>query len=411
MSKKTFAFFIIVLLAIMAFLAWFFFLRTGTQTGPNGTSTPTDLFPFGQGSTTPNTNDPQTGTTTGQIDISNGQAQQIPRFRQLWKDPNAGATFFPATGTTTGVRFADRATGHIYESPLLSTGEMKISNVTIPQIHEALWADNGRELVFRYLKGDSSIQSFYGAISTSSLATTTSAIEGYFLPENIRDISIAGDKIFYFNPTVQIGSLTQSRVDGTGRRVVMSSDARDWSISITNQKTAFLGTRPSGFVKGFGYALDLTTGSISKIAGDILGLTGTVNPTGTRALMSAQERGGIVSASYDLAKKTMTTLSVKTLSDKCAWSNVRSAIVYCAVPINIPSGTYPDDWYQGKTSFSDKLWSIDLSTGETKAIIDPSFDAAQDMDITKIIVDREDSHIVFTNKKDMSLWLYRLTDN
>ncbi len=411
MSKKTFTFFIIVLIAIMAFLAWFFFLRTTDQTGPDTNNQPTDLFPFGQGSTTPNTTEPQTGTTTGQIDISNGSSQQIPRFRQLWREPNAGAVFFPGTGTTTGVRFIDRATGHAYESPLLSTGETKISNVTIPQIHEALWADNGTELVFRYLKDDSSIQSFYGAISTSSAATTSSAIEGYFLPTDIRDISIAGDKILYFNPSVQIGSLVQSRIDGTGRRVVMSSDARDWSVLTTNQKTAFLNTRPSGAVKGFGYALDLATGSMSKIAGDILGLTGTINPTATWALMSAQERGGIVSASYDLTKKTMSTILIKTLSDKCAWSNTKNSLVYCAVPINIPSGTYPDDWYQGETSFSDKLISIDLSTGETELVVDPSFDAAQDMDIMKIVVDRTDSHITFTNKKDMSLWLYRLTDN
>jgi len=409
MSKKTFTLFILVLLALIAFLGWFFFFRGETRQGPDGTDQPTDLFPFGQGTTTTSTTATSTDSTPGTIDISNGGQTVIPRLRQLWKDPTAGATFFPGTGTSTSVRFVDRATGHIYEAPLAATGETKISNVTIPQIHEALWAQNGNELIFRYLKNDSIIQSFYATIATSS-ASTTSSIEGYFLPENIRDISILGDSILYFNPAVQIGSLVSARVDGTGRKVIMSSDARDWSLSYTNAKTAFIGTRPSGLIKGFGYSLNLSTGITTKIIGDITGLTGTINPTGTFAFMSAQEGNGIVSAAYDMIAKKATTLSVRTLSDKCAWSNTTSHIIYCAVPTSILSGIYPDDWYQGKTSFSDRLWSINLSTGKANLIMDPPFDAIQEMDIMKIVVEKDDSHLTFTNKKDMSLWLYRLSE-
>ncbi len=410
MSKKTFTLFIIVLLGIIAFLGWFFFFRANESTLPGDPNQPTDLFPFGQGSTTPDGNNTgQTGSSTGQIDIS-GDTPRLPRLRQIWRDQTAGATFFPGTGTTTSVRFVDRATGHIYESPIEATGETKISNVTIPQVHEALWASNGNELIFRYLRSDSmTIQSFYGTLATSS-ATTTMTVEGYFLPANIRDISVSGDRILYFNPAVQIGSLVDARVDGTGRRVVMSSEARDWSLSYTNTKTAFLETRPSGLVKGFGYALNLATGATSKIAGDILGLTGTINPAGDRALMSAQEGGSIVTAGYDMTSKRASTLSIKTLSDKCVWSRKKAEMAYCAVPSNIPSGTYPDDWYRGDTSFSDRLWTVDLSTGETDLIMDPSYETGQSMDIMKISVDSGEEYITFTNKKDMSQWLLRIEE-
>lgn len=410
MSKKSFTLFIIVLLGIIAFLGWFFFMRGGDTLLPGDPNQPTDLFPFGPGGTSTNpTNPGQNGTSTGQIDITN-EIPRLPRLRQIWRDQTAGATFFPGTGTTTSVRFVDRATGHIYESPLETTGEVKISNVTIPQVYEALWASNGNELIFRYLRSDSmTIQSFYGALATSS-ASSTMTMEGYFLPANIRDIAVSGDRVLYFNPAVQIGSLIDSRIDGTGRRVAMSSEARDWSLSFTNPKTAFLETRPSGLVKGFGYALNLSTGATTKIAGDILGLTGTINPAANKALMSAQEAGTVVMAGYDIPTAKTTTLSLRTLTDKCVWSTIASEIVYCAVPSNIPSGVYPDDWYKGDVSFSDKIWSIDLSDGQTELVMDPSFEVGQTMDISKLVMSKNDEYLTFTNKKDMSQWLLRIEE-
>jgi hypothetical protein len=408
MSKKTFTLFILFLLAIIAFLGWFFFFRTTTPSAPNTPGQGTDLFPFPAGTSTK----PSTGpvaTSTGSGDISGDIRDRLPRLRQLWADPTAGAVFFPASGTTTSVRFVDRATGHIYESPIEELGNSKISNVTIPQVHEAIWAANGNELVFRYLKNDTIIQSFYGVMATTS-SSTALALEGYFLTEGIRDIYAAGNKILYFNPSLQTGSLIQANIDGTAKKAIMNSEARDWSLSYTNQKTAFLETRPSGEIKGFGYALNLATGATTKIAGDIMGLTGTINPAGDRAFMSAQERSTIVSASHDLKTRETNTVSTRTLSDKCAWSNTKSEIIYCAVPVSIPSGVYPDDWYKGKTSFSDTLWSINLATGETVNLLDPSFDASREMDMMKLVVDRNDLSLTFINKKDMSLWLYRLTD-
>lgn len=409
MSKKAFTIFILFLLAIMAFLAWFFFFRmSATPVIPDQPGQGTDLFPFPAGTSTSPSIRP-TATTTGQ-DASPVTARVIlPRLRQLWADPTAGATFFPGTGTTTSVRLVDRATGHIYESPIDALGNSKISNTTIPQVHEALWASNGTELVYRYLKNDTVIESFYGILATTSSSTALS-LEGYFLPEGIRDIYASGNKILYLNPTLQTGSLIQANIDGTSKRAIMNSEARDWSLSYTNPKTAFLETRPSGEIKGFGYALDLATGATTKIHGDTLGLTGTINPAGDRAFMSAQQRATIVSAAHNLKTKTTNALSVRTLSDKCAWSNTRSEIIYCAIPVSIPSGVYPDDWYKGRISFSDMLLSINLATGETSTILDPGFDASQNMDMMKIVVARDDSYLTFINKKDMSLWLYRLTE-
>lgn len=412
MSRKSFIATILIILAILGGLGWYFFLRNVPTTGPDGSVDQNDpnLFPFpsgqngGNGGTTPGST-----TTTPIVDVE-GSVSRLPALRKIWGEPTAGATFVASSSRTMSVRFVDRSTGHIYETPIESTSEKKISNVTIPQIYEALWSGNGREVVMRYLKDGTSIQSFYGVLATTTEATATSspAIEGYFLPSGIRDIAVAAGKILYFDPTGASGVLVEANVGGTGKRVTLTSDTSQWLVSRTGAKSAFLSTRPSGTVAGFGYILNVASGAFNNAISDIIGLTGSINPSGTYVFMSGAQGNGIASASYDVANKRTLALSVATLSDKCAWSNTGSVMIYCAIPTGPAAGTYPDDWYQGNVSFNDTLWMIDMATGETSFVFDPQFEVLEDMDMFRMSMSPDDSYLQFTNKKDMSLWLYRI---
>lgn len=410
MSKKSFTIIVLMLLAIIGFAGWYFFFRAAPE-GPSGTATSTgnDLFPFGQRPVATSTGgqDGSGQSGTGNvIDITDREVP-VPKLRQLWKDPTAGEEFLSSGSTTVSVRFVDRATGHLYESPVDSLGETQLSNVTIPQIYEALIVPNGTEILFRYLKEDSTIQSFYARLATST-GSEGSALDGYFLPQNIRDIAMLGTKILYFDPSLSTGSLIQSNVDGTKRISLMNTDFTDWSLSWNATSTVFLSTRPSGLVDGHGYLFNIPKGSITKIVDSIKGLTGSMSPLGGYVFLSANGNSGdIASASYDIAGQKTTSLSIDTLSDKCAWSNKKANIIYCGVPVNAPKGTYPDDWYQGNVSFSDSIWEIDMATGEVSLVLDPSFDAVQEMDIIRPRIDPSDSFLTFINKKDMSLWLYK----
>lgn len=411
MSRKTFIAIVLLLLAVLGALGWYFFLRTA-PTGPDTATDPndTDLFPFPSGQNGGNGgNDGGATTTTPVIDVG-GSSSRLPALRKLWAEPTAGATFVASSSRTVSVRFVDRSTGHIYETPVESTAEKKISNVTIPQIYEALWASNGKEVVMRYLKDGSSIQSFYGVLATTTEATATSspAIEGYFLPSGIREIAVAAGKILYFDPTSSNGVLIEANVSGTAKRVALTSDTSQWLISRNGAKSAFLSTKPSGTVFGFGYIFDVAKGTLTNAISDIIGLTGSMNPAGDRVFMSGAQGRGMASASYDVAGRRTLALSVATLSDKCAWSSLKSAVIYCAIPTGPAAGTYPDDWYQGNVSFNDTLWMIDAATGETSFVFDPQFEVLEDMDMFRMSVSPDDSYLQFTNKKDMSLWLYRL---
>ena len=74
-------------------------------------------------------------------------------------------------------------------------------------------------------------------------------------------------------------------------------------------------------------------------------------------------------------------------------------MVYCAVPTTIFGSNLPDGWYQGIVSFDDGIWSKNISTGESKNVLN-RFGA----DIMNIFVSDDENHLIFTDKNDGTLW-------
>ncbi|PJE74535.1 MAG: hypothetical protein COV01_00680 [Candidatus Taylorbacteria bacterium CG10_big_fil_rev_8_21_14_0_10_41_48] len=407
MSHKTTYTIIFLLVVILAVFGWYFFFIKSTPTPiSDTTSDNSDLFPFGSNTSNDSgqigTVKPNNGQGSTTIDLSGSNSALQPRLRKVSDDQVSGAILFDRGGFSV-IHYMDRATGHIFESNADTVTKTKISNITMPKIYETLWSNDGLELIARYLKDDGvTIQSFYGVLPATT--TSNSSVEGYFLPSNIKELSLFDKKVIYLDPT-QNGILVSSNIDG-GKKVLSTNlYSRDWLLTLANTKTALVGTKPSGLVGGDLYVLDIATGIKTKIMTDILGLTGTISPDGNRVFASAEQGGGVASAIYSISDKKMDTLSLKTLSDKCAWSSKNKTVIYCAVPVSIPNGVYPDDWYQGTVSFSDRLWKINTTNQETDLLLDPSIETGYDMDMIKLYVGPSDSQIIFINKKDSSLWV------
>lgn len=407
MSKKTFFVFVLILVAILIAGGWYFIFGTPSTTPTVEPLQPgkTDLFPFGQNpSTTTKPSKPATqpGSNTI-IDLSG--TNELPRLRELSIAPTAGAAFAIASGTES-VRYVDRSTGHIFESALGSAAQKEISNITIPQVNEALW-NSTSTVVLRYIKSDSTLQSFSATVSGQATGTKP-AIEGVFLPANIRTIAVLGGKMLYFDTGANSGRLIQANIDGSKKTALLNSDFGEWALSWNNPKSAFLYTKPSGTTDGFGYILTLSSGTLANISSNVPGLEGTMSPQGDYVLISAAQDSGVATAVYSVAKKTTAVLPIDTLASKCAWSATEKSVVYCGVPATVPAGTYPDDWYKGSVSFTDRLWKIDVTTQQTDLMLDPGAQTLSDIDMTDLAIDPTDSYIIFINKKDLSLWSYKL---
>ena len=91
------------------------------------------------------------------------------------------------------------------------------------------------------------------------------------------------------------------------------------------------------------------------------------------------------------------------------WTADDSAI-YCGIPINPPANVnYPDDWYQGAVSFSDRLWKIDVTGRYAQLVLDFSKENNNvSLDAEALAIDPAQTTLVFINKNDGSLWSYSL---
>ncbi|HVY54354.1 MAG TPA: hypothetical protein VHC46_01210, partial [Thermodesulfobacteriota bacterium] len=191
MSRKAFIVIIAVILAFFGAIGWYFI--SGDKSGTNSGNTDVDSsnpFPFGQGPASNGNANTGSGDQTGDassggpIDLSGNQTGPA-RLRRISTVPTAGAVAFDV-GSSTIIRYVERATGHVIETGSDSSSSDQISNITIPKIREALWATNGQNVVLRYLKdNEGTIRTFLGRIST-----TTKTIEGTFLADDIENIAV-----------------------------------------------------------------------------------------------------------------------------------------------------------------------------------------------------------------------------
>jgi hypothetical protein len=406
MNKTRLLIIILILAAIFGAL-WYFVFKEGPADPEveTGTQDP-NLFPFTAGDgNIPASTEGLTPEEIQQIIELSDRTEDEVRLTKVWADPQAGASFVSRATSSPKLRFVDSATGHIYDAEQGKEPE-KISNVTIPQIKEALWGRDGKNLVLRYLKEDSSVQSFSATVSTSSIST---AISGTFLPANIKAIGVSDNKVLYVNPGKVSGNIYLADISGKRRSEVFNSSFSDWAVSFENQKNAFIYTKPSGLSTGSGFILDLTRSTATKISAEGYGLEGTISPSGNHVFLSYTDGSIIKSSVYSLVKKTYVDIGPGTLASKCAWSQVDSSAIYCAIPKNPNPGTYPDDWYKGLVSFTDSIWKIDVETGEMELLLDPVLEG-QLFDVSDLVVGPQDKELAITNKKDLSLWLYTLKD-
>lgn len=408
MSKKAFTTTLVLLLILIAGFVWYFFFRSGSPLVKNsGVATSTNnLFPFGKGTGSGSNTKPTTnnqgggGSTVGDVDVT------APRLRQLSLVPTAGVVAFERASSTF-MRYAERATGHIYETVSDKVDVKKISNTTIPKIYEVLWSKDGNNLLIRYLKDDNeTIRTFSARISTSTDAD--SSLEGLFLDDGIKDISVFGNKIFYFskNSTGEQGIV--ANIDGSKKTSIFSSSYGDFSLTSSGNKFVTLYSRPSVGIYGSAYTLNTATGEYSKVLSDATGLSASANIDGSYVLGSGSNGGSITTSVFDVTKGTTSDVGVSTFIDKCIWSSKDKVVVYCAVPNTIPSAQYPDSWYKGSVSFSDSMWRIDVSNGNTEQVFDPLLDGESTMDMMSLGLDGDEKYLVFINKKDMTAWSYRL---
>ncbi len=415
---------IVILLAIGLGAYWLFDRGQGGSGLPfSGDISIGDLFPFGSGGSDNGDNTPITNPNPDDTNPNPNIPVAPPRLWQISVDPQSGVVAFNASSSATRiptVRFVDKATGNVFESSLTLLGQRRVSNTTIPKVYEALWQPSGNSLVVRYLdENNETIKSAYGKIGAATTAATAGdsadqfqELQTTFLSNDITSLSINKSNS---NLAFVIKNLSGSQIfvadqTGSNPKKVFESSIKDLAISWVSNTTLGLLTKPSADAVGQFYFLKTDTGSLSRVMGGKNGLSALANPGGTKVFFSESRNNSFSSGILDPKTGVETKTPFSTLSDKCVWSE-KTAYLYCATPKSIPSGKYPDHWYQGKISLTDTLWRVDSSSGSTEFLFDPSTINESGIDAINLTLDPDEEYLVFTNKKDSQLWGLKIQGN
>jgi len=331
-------------------------------------------------------------------------------LQQLTTASVAGFIATTTSDRVSSVRFVERITGNIYQVDPEQTEAVRITNTTIPGVYEAIWNKDATRVVLRYLDENDVIKTFNAHI-VSGMSVST--LDGRFLPDDI-DFFTAdddGENIFYTIRGDRETLLKKSSFNGSGVETIYRSFLHELLYEITNSGKIFFTTKASGLVTGLVYSLEERGGAVpEKILDSILGLTVNTSPRGDRLLLSQSTSVGFGLFLLELKTRDMRLFPVKTLPEKCVWSPIKRDIVYCGVPNLIIKDLYPDSWYQGKISFSDSIWKIDVSTDTTRLLVDLRNESDFAIDVINPSISELGEYLFFTNKKDSSLWSLHLSE-
>ena len=312
----------------------------------------------------------------------------------------------PPTEFAPMLRYAEKVSGHIYQTFADILNEKKTSQTTVRGVHDVYFGDNGKSVIMRYLKIDgATIASFAGSLPEDVLGADSSnnEIKGSFLPENVLDLSISPDttKIFYLSKVREKIIGIVSTPLGLQKTQIFDSNFTEWLSDWPTENMITLTTKPSAFVPGYMYTLNPQNKNWTRILGGINGLTTLTSPDGRVVLFNDEKLNLTI---YDTLTKESRNLKTKTLPEKCVWGK-SSRVIYCLVPFFLDEYTYPDSWYQGEISFFDKIWKIDLTTGYETMILDPEVsNKGERVDGINPTLDENENYLFFMNKKDSYLW-------
>lgn len=409
MSKSLFiALVTLLVLALLGASVWFLFFYETPGREFDTSPVVSDFLPFGKLRETA-----ERGTTTPQGGASRAGGTTLRTFgplSELAAAPIAGFTLL--SGTSTAVRYMERATGHVYDIAPASGKETRVTNTTVPRVHEARFAEGGASVLIRYLRDDNETIETYSAKVQKDGDNKATELKGIFLPANILSLSTSpdGKKILYITSFGGGVSGFTAAPDNAGRMQVWGSLANEWLSGWDSEKSVIVATKPSGGIAGFAYKLDPVGKTAEKLLGGIPGLTALMSPDGKVVLYGSSNGPEARLGLHYVKERASVSIGLATFPEKCVWAK-DSAAVFCAVPESMPPARYPDAWYQGTVLFSDRVWKIDAATGDTTLLENLRARSAERLDATKLALSPDGNILFFINKKDQSLWSLELEDS
>lgn len=298
----------------------------------------------------------------------------------------------------TVVNFIERESGNVFSYLVQTKTLTRTSNKTIPGIQSASWLPDGSMAFVRYLSGTD-----FSTINTYGLPS--SGTGGFFLAQGLADIAVSATGILTLTSGVNGSTASLSRLDGTRSTTVFSTPLSALRVSFAG-KSYLAVTKASATLSGDAFVVD-ASGRFSRIAGPHSGLVALASPSGKWVLVSYTLNSVVAMKLVNVATGETLVLPIATIADKCVWTT-DELTVYCGVPVNPPSATYPDEWYQSVVHFTDRMWKIQVESRYAQLVLDFSKETKDSLDAESLATNTTNTVLVFVNKNDGALWSYSL---
>jgi len=390
---------IIVILGIGAFVYFYFFANSASiAVAPTGSA---ELPVAGQGEIAEQTNTTSAGGTPVPITarLVKISAGPIVDGEAVVNVPAANASSSPDVA----IHYIERQSGNVFTYSTNAKTITRTSNKTIPGIQSAEWLSDASFVFVRYLSGTD-----FSTVNTYALPSTSgSTTGGFFLPQNLSDISVSSTSIIALSSGANGSVASLERSDGTHISELFTTPLSSLRISFAGKNQYLAFTKPSALLPGNAFIVDASR-NFSRIVGPLNGLVALASPSGKLVLISYTQNNTMQMQLVNVSTREVVSLPVATIADKCVWASDDS-VIYCGIPIDPPSDTlYPDYWYQGAVQFSDRIWKIDVSGRFAQLVLDFSNETKAPLDAEALAIDPLNTELVFINKNDGSLWLYQI---
>ena len=333
-----------------------------------------DFFPFGRSEDF----DPNESLNNNEGEVGTGTEMggEVARLRKISKERVAGSIIW-SQGSTTLVRFVERATGNVYEANSLNNGVKRLTNTTIPKIVRAFWLPDGSGFLAQTLMPETELIETSLVKLTPNTTTSSEELTSYTttigkLPTGIEEISIKpdGKKIFYYSVDESVSSWFTSNPDGTATVEVFSHPLTEWNPRWVSEDIVEMQTKGSGSSANYAYNFSIK------------------NKT--------------------LTKTTPQNISSNTFNEKCVVEDIDKNSWYCATPITGITYGELDDWYMGTFHTEDIVTREDKEIGASYQVADLSALSGEKIDAIDIAISGDRSHLIFRNKVDEQLWMLRI---
>ena len=393
MKKTTF-----ILLGIAAivllFIVWVYLLIYGTPAKVDEFFTDFSLFGSSENiDVTPTTDTPP--ETAPVVDVIKD------KLRQLTTRPVIGFHEFKIEEPE--VRFmsyAEAGTGHIYQINLETGEETRLSNTTVPNAELAVFSPNGAYVVIR---------SGFGSGSDVILLELVPEGSGTIVPLTppIVEFTFSDENELLYTETTRIGTEgkamnLQTKISRALFTVPFQAVTMIWSTSSTTPHYAY----PKAAARLYGYLYAIKNGTIVRLPASGGGLVAEVNSK--YAAYTKLEGTEPASYLYDSTTQKTSPSPILIEPSKCVFSPLDLNTLYCGHELTTYSYDFPDDWYRGTRSFSDRIWQVDLGVKSATQIVSPPQVAGRDIDLINMNIASDAKMLYFMNKNDNTLWLYEI---